>query len=200
MVQSALEHLLRTCEDLGRIDSDVDQILVRMMKTFDEDRLLEDLFEASDPSWKKGKAGGFRKKATEILAVNKTRIEQLIEQYLEPIPEKNVPEDFEPGHPERGLPPSLGLTFDRAGDVLDVPEPVEEVMAAHAEAAHLAPDLTISLTKARARKKHWRIRLEVANEGEKDAPGGTVEVVVIDSDEENVLVEEVGAPTRSGGG
>jgi hypothetical protein len=153
MVQSALEHLLRTCEDLGRLDSDVDQVLVRMMKTVDDDQLLEDLFETSDPAWKKGKLGGYRKEAAEILAVNTTRIEELIEHYIAPNPQKHVPEDFEPGHPERGLPPSLGLTFNRDGAVLDVPDTVDEVSAALAEAAHIAPDLLVSLTKARARKK-----------------------------------------------
>jgi len=190
MVQSALEHLLRTCEDLGRLDSDVDQVLVRMMKTIDEDRLLEDLFEASDPAWKKGKLGGFRDQATEILAVNKQRVEELIELYIKPIPRKNVPGDFEPGHPDRGLPPSLGLTFDRDGNVLDVPDTVDEVTAAHAAAAHHAPDLSVNLKKARARKKGWRVVVEVTNEGEEDASGGMLEVVVIDSAEESVLAKQ----------
>jgi hypothetical protein len=190
MVQSALEHLLRTCEDLGRLDSDVDQVLVRMMKTVDDDGLLDELFEASDPAWKKGKLGGFRKEAAEILAVNKTRVEGMIEHYIKPIPHKNVPDDFEPGHPELGLPPSLGLTFERDGNVLDVPDTVDEVLAAHAEAAHFAPDLSVDLKKAKARKNGWRISLEVANTGEEGVPGGTVGVVVVDSEEETVLAKK----------
>jgi hypothetical protein len=190
MVQSALEHLLRTCEDLGRLDSDVDQVLVGMMKTIDEDHLLDELFEASDPTWKKGKLGGFRKEAEEILAVNKKRVEELIEYYLKPIPHKNIPEEFEPGHPEHGLPPSLGLTFDKDGNVLDVPDTVDEVLAAHAEAAHIAPDITVNLTKAKTRKKDWRIHLEIANTGEEGASDGTVDVVVIDSAEEKVLAKK----------
>ncbi len=190
MVQSAIEYLLRTCEDLGRLDSDVDQVLVGMMKAIDDDRVLEDLFEASDPAWKKGKLGGFRPDAEEILAVNKTRVEELIENYLEPIPRKNIPEEFEPGHPERGLPPSLGLTFDPDGNVLDVPDTVDEVLAAHAEAAHLAPDITIDIEKAKTRKKGWRLHLEVGNSGEEGVSGGTIEAIVIDSREESVLAKK----------
>lgn len=189
MVQSALEHLLRTCKDLGRLDTDVDQILAEMMKTLDEDRLLDELFEASDPAWKKGKMGGFREQADEIMAVNKRRVEELIENYIEPIPVKNVPDDFEPGHAERGLPPSLGLNFDEDGNVLDVPDTVEEVLAAHAEAAHHAPDLAIDIRKAKTRKKGWRLHLVIANEGEEGVSGGTLELVVVDADEENVLAK-----------
>jgi hypothetical protein len=190
MVQSALEHLLLSCEDLGRLDSDVDEILVRMMKTIDEDGVLEDLFEASDPAWKKGKLGGHRQQAAEIFAVNKTRVEELIQRYVQPIPQKNIPEQFEPGHPERGLPPSLGLAFDQDGEILDVPDTVDEVTAAYAAAAHLAPDLSVSLTKAQARKKGWRVQVEVANHGEEGVSGGTLEVVVIDGAEESVLAKK----------
>jgi hypothetical protein len=187
MVQSALEHLLRTCEDLGRLSADIDQILAEMMKTIDEDRLLVELFDASDPAWKKGKMGGYRDEADEIMAVNKMRVEELIERYIEPIPHNNVPEDFEPGHPELGLPPSLGLNFDTDGNVLDVPDTVEEVLAAHAEAAHHAPDLSIDIKKAKARKTGWRLRLLIANEGEEGVSGGTLELVVVDAAEETVL-------------
>lgn len=190
MFQSALYHLLQTCDDLGRLDSDVDEILAEMMRMIDEDLLLDRLFEASDPAWKKGKLGGLRKKGAEIVAANKKRIEELIELYIAPNPLKGVPEDFEPGHPERGLPPSLGLTFDRDGNVLDVPDTVAEVMAAHAEAAHLAPDLAVNLTKAKARKKRWRVVVDIVNEGEEGVSGGTVEVVVVDSGEETVLAKK----------
>jgi hypothetical protein len=189
MVQSALEHLLRTCEDLGRLNADIDQILAEMMKTIDEDRLLVELFDASDPAWKKGKMGGYRDEADEIMAVNKRRVEDLIERYIEPIPHNNVPEDFEPGHPGLGLPPSLGLNFDTDGNVLDVPDTVNEVLAAHAEAAHHAPDLSIDIKKAKARKQSWRLHLVIANEGEEGVSGGTLELVVVDAAEETVLAK-----------
>jgi hypothetical protein len=190
MVQSALEHLLRTCEDLERLDSNVDEVMVRTMKTLDEIQLLQGLFEASDPAWKRGKLGGFRRHSAEIMTVNKTRVEEMIERFVAPIPQKDVPEDFKPGDPERGLPPSLELTFDRDGNGFDLPDLAADVLAAQAKAAHFAPDLAVNITKARARKKSWRVRVEAFNQGEEDVSGVTVEVVVIDSGKETVLAKK----------
>lgn len=190
MVQSALEHLLRTCDDLERLDSNVDEILVRNMKTLDDIQLLQGLFEASDPAWKQGKLGGFRRHAAEIMTVNKTRVEEMIERFVKHIPQKDVPEDFKPGDPERGLPPSLGLTFDRDGNVLDLPDLVADVLAANAKAAHFAPDLAVNITKAQARKKSWRVRVEIFNQGEEDVSDVAVDVVVIDSGKETVLAKK----------
>jgi hypothetical protein len=67
---------------------------------------------------------------------------------------------------------------------------VDEVTAAYAAATHLAPDLSVSLTKAQARKNGWRVRVEVANHGEEGVSGGTLEVVVIDGAEESVLAKK----------
>jgi hypothetical protein len=193
MVQSALEHLLRTCDDLERLDSNVDEIMVRTMKVLDDVQLLQGLFEASDPAWKRGKLGGFRRRGAEIMTVNKTRVEEMIERFVAPIPQKNVPKDFKPGDPERGLPPSLGLMFDRDGNVLNVLDLAADVLAAHAKAAHFAPDLAVNITKARARKKRWRVRVEVFNRGEEGVSDVRVDVVVIDSGKETVLARKSGS-------
>ena len=52
-LQSALDHLLATCDDLGRLSADRDIRLIEIMKMLYEDGLMDDLFEASDPRWKR---------------------------------------------------------------------------------------------------------------------------------------------------
>jgi hypothetical protein len=88
MVQSAIDHLLMTCEDLGRMDVDRDQRLVKIMTMLYDNDLMDDLYETSDPSWKRGKTGGFRPEGPAIKLANKTRFEAFIERQLKSMPEK----------------------------------------------------------------------------------------------------------------
>ena len=202
MVQSALDHLLATCEDLGRLDVDRDRELVRLMKLLFEAGLLADLFEQSDPDWKRGKLGGLRPEGHQIRAANKLRLEQTIARHFASLPETRVPGDFRPGDPERGIPPSLKIPFDKDGRILSQ-QSVEEAWSRWQEAAEASPDVVVSIEGARifqgtgARGSGgWRILIEAENQGQLDSQAGPVDVIVVDSDRESLL-GQASQPLRS---
>jgi len=192
MVQSALDHLLKTCEDLGRLDGNRDRKLIVLMLMLHDDGLLSALFENSDPDWKRGKLGGVRPESVGIRAGNKKLVEEFIDRQISSLPEKNIPADFEPGT-EQGLPPHLAIPFDRDGNVV-ARRSAKEALAKWAAASERSPDITLSVDQARidyrgtkARPSGWRLRLHATNQGEIESPAGQIEIVVIDSDDETVL-------------
>ncbi len=192
MVQSALDHLLKTCEDLGRLDGDRDRQLIVLMTMLYDDGLIDALYENSDPDWKRGKLGGVRQEHMHIRAGNKKLVEEFIERKLMLLPEKNIPADFEPGT-ERGIPPHLEIPFDRDGNIVSN-QSAREAMAEWAAASERAPDIALSLDEARidyrgtkGRLSGWRIKLHATNEGEIESVAGQIEIIVIDSDDEKVL-------------
>ena len=195
MVQSALDHLLATCDDLGRLDVDRDIRLIEIMKTLYADGLMDDLFEASDPDWKRGKLGGYRSEGPAIKAVNKQRVEELIEKFFKPLPQKNVPPDFAPGT-EQGIPASLAIPFDQDGNIVNN-RSVREALTDWAAASDRAPDVALSLDNARIyyrgsgqlQRSGWRLRISASNLGEIESAAGQIEIVVIDSDDETVLAQ-----------
>ena len=195
MVQSALDHLLATCDDLGRLDVDRDIRLIEIMKMLYDHGLMDDLFEASDPDWKRGKLGGFRSAGPKIEAINKERVEKLIEYFVKPLPQKNVPANFAPGT-ENGIPASLAIPFDQDGNIVDN-RSVKEAWKEWAAASERAPDVALSLDDARIyyrgsgqlQRSGWRLHLSASNIGEIESAAGRIEIVVIDSDDETVLAQ-----------
>ena len=147
MVQSALDHLLATCENLGRLDVDRDIRLIEIMNSLYADALMDDLFEAGEPDWKRRKLGTYRSKGSAIKAANKDRVERLIVDLFKPLPEKNIPPDFAPG-PETGIPPSLRIPFDRDGNIISK-RGVKEAMRDWAAASDRAADVILSIDDAR---------------------------------------------------
>jgi len=143
MVQSALDHLLKTCEDLGRLHDDRDRELIVLKTMLYADGIMDALYEQSEPDWKRGTLGGFRKEGPEIKSANKKRIEEFIEQKFMQRPDKNIPVDFEPGT-ERGIPPHLAIPYDRDGEIVSN-RSVKEAMARWAVASERSPDVTLSL-------------------------------------------------------
>ncbi len=194
MLQSALDHLLATCEDLGRLTEDRDLRLIQIMTTLYADGLMDDLFEASDPGWKRGKTG-CRDGCFTIIATNKERIEQLIVDLFKPLPEKNVPPDFAPGT-ELGIPESLAIPFSQDGEVI-VSRSIRQEMRDWASASDRAPDVALSLedaqvnyrASARLGPAGWRLLIRTTNQGEIESAEGRIEIVVIDSDDEAVLAQ-----------
>ena len=192
MVQSALDHLLKTCDDLGRLHGDRDRELIVLMTMLYDDGVMDALYENSDPGWKRGKLAGVRQEAIDIRAGNKKLVEEFIERKFMPLPEKNVPADFEAGT-EQGLPPHLEIPFDRDGNIISS-QSAREAMANWAAASERAPDITLSLDEAQidyrgtaGRPSGWRLRLHATNVGEIESVAGQIEIIVIDSDDETVL-------------
>ncbi len=192
MVQSALDHLLKTCEDLGRLHGDRDRELIVLMTMLYSDGLIDALYENSDPGWKRGKLGGVRQEAIDIRAGNKKLVEEFIERKIMPLPEKNVPADFEPGT-ERGISPHLEIPFDRDGNIV-MHRSVKEAMANWAAASERSPDITLSVDQVRTDYRGtkgsasgWRLRLHATNVGEIESSAGQIEIIVVDSDDETVV-------------
>jgi hypothetical protein len=192
MVQSALDHLLKTCDDLGRLYDDRDRELIVLMTMLHDDGLLHALFENSDPGWKRGKLGGVRPESVDIRAGNKKLVEEFIERQILSLPGKNIPTDFAPGT-EQGIPPHLAIPFDSDGNIL-TRQSAKEAMAKWVAASERSPDITLSIDDARidyrgtkSRPSGWRLRLHATNQGEIESPAGQIEIVVIDSDDETVV-------------
>jgi len=194
MVQSALDHLFHTCEDLGRLDGDRDRELITLMTTLYGDGLMDALYESSDPGWKRGKTGGYRPEGPAIRSANKAQIEEFVERYLTSFPEKDIPADFEPGT-DRGIPDFLTIPYDSDGKII-VRRSIKEAMTEWAAASERSPDVALSLEDARidyraggSRPSGWRLSLQAVNSGEIESAEGQIEIVVIDSDDETVLAQ-----------
>lgn len=193
MVQSALDHLLATCDDLGRLSVDRDMRLIEIMTILYTDGLMDELFEASDPRWKRGKTG-CRNECIAIKAINKERIEQFIVDFFKPLPGKNVPPDFEPGT-ELGIPESLAIPFSQDGEVI-VSRSIRQDMREWASASDRSPDMVLSLEDVQVNYRSsgrlragWRLLIRTTNQGEIESAEGRIEIVVIDSDDETVLAQ-----------
>jgi hypothetical protein len=194
MIQSSIDHLLATCADLGRLSEDPDVTLVELMLRIYDTNLLEELYQASSPSWKRGKLG-CRAVCQQIETANKERIEQVIMDRVKSRPEKHVPADFAPG-PDTGFPDSLTIPFDPSGAVLTTVS-IREAMQSWAAASERSPDIVLELTDAQINYRRsranelpgWRVTIIASNVGEIESAAGQIEVVVIDSDDERVLAQ-----------
>ena len=195
MVQSALDHLLATCDDLGRLDVDRDRRLIEIMNSLYADALMDDLFDASEPDWKRRKLGSYRKEGPLIKAVNKERVEQLIFDLYKPLPDKNIPADFTPGQ-QTGIPSSLAIPFDQDGNIVTRLS-VRDAMRGWAAMSERSPDVSLSMLDARIYYRRsgkrqpsgWQVRMSASNVGEIESAAGQIEIVVIDSDDETVLAQ-----------
>ena len=116
MIQSALDHLLMTCKDLDRLKMDPDELLVLMMQRLMEDNLLEDLYEMSNPNWKRGRMGGLNAKGFRIISANKARIEELMLDHSDQFTNKNIPSDFFK-EASGSIPPPLKIPVDQSGRI-----------------------------------------------------------------------------------
>jgi hypothetical protein len=190
MTQSALDHLLATCDDLGRLDVDPDRELVRLMLWAFRTEFPDVLYEQSNPGWKRGRAGGFRPEGDEIKAANRRWIEEVIAEHIAAQPGKNVPDDFTPGDLERGIPPSLQIPFGADGRVLSK-ESVASSWRQWLNAAEYSPDVVVSLERVTIDWGGWQAHLTAVNEGELASEAGRMEVVVVDSDDERLLGQGV---------
>ena len=193
MAQSALEHLLRTCVDIGRAgepphEGDVDYYLVWLMRLVLQDGLMDDLYEIGDPTWKKGKIKGIRKSHQVIRERSQQRIEEFVER-LKAYPDKKVPEWFTAGDPERGIPPVLQIPYDKEGNILSkpgAPDPVEEVLARN-RADREEEDLRVYIDGYSRFQGGFTVRLAAANVGTESADAGSIDVYVIDPDQQTEL-------------
>ena len=119
MVAQILDHLYRVCAIRGRTQTaDTDRSLVTHFLALIDDPMLGELHASNSPKWKTfGKRG---KKAKRMLANNHRLIEEYVERRSKPVPEKNVPADFSAGDPEHGIPPPIGIRYDKNGELEEI--------------------------------------------------------------------------------
>jgi len=130
-VQATLDHLALLCGEMGRLPADVgdpDEALPVFLGQVSDNRLVRDLIEASDPGWRKSLKGGLTKSGGHIMSQNIRLIEQYVLAEIAPLPGKGVPDAFQPGSDEFGIPEPLELDFDSDGRLLsELTEHVERV-------------------------------------------------------------------------
>ena len=121
MISQSLYHMLLVCSEWGRepeSGNDPDRALVDIYWDLIDDGSMQRLFDSNTPRWKKW--GKRWKKGKQILAENHLIIEKLIERRATATPGRDIPADFTPGDPERGIPPPIGLRLDKDGNVTEV--------------------------------------------------------------------------------
>ena len=192
MVQSALDHLIRTCGDLGRLDdpdlptSDPDYFLVWLMRLLVRDGVMEDLYEIHDPAWKKGKIKGVRKRHLQIREDSVLRVEEAVAG-MRGYMQKRIPGDFVPG--ENGIPEVLQIPYDKDGNILAAPsspDPVQEVLARNR--VDREEEEIVLLVEAKSQfSGGFHVDVVVANFGTEASDPGSVEVYVIDADSEEQI-------------
>ncbi len=119
MIDQTIYHMLRVCAAWGRTpEGDADLALVDVYWELADEPLMDVLFDTNTPRWKRW--GKRWKMGKEILRRNHQLIEELIAKRGAGRPERNIPDDFTPGDPEKGLPPPLGLRYDKDGELQEI--------------------------------------------------------------------------------
>jgi hypothetical protein len=180
MVGATLDFMAKMCAALDRIpdDEDPDIAMMAMLGDLLVDRWFDEVVNQSRTNWRT-KLGGFTKEGKEIMAQNKLRIEKMIEGYLKPIPEKGVPDDFQPGDPDHGIPMRLALQFDKNGNLEFELDPTIAEAYEVEEGARQGDD-RVWLEKAEPVEDGWQVTIIANNEGGRPISAGRVRLVVAD--------------------
>lgn len=123
MIVQSLFFLFEVCEARdGAPEDEAEQAIGELMLTrggpFVFDPRVEELFVSGSPKWRiLGERG---KKGKQVLANSHRLVEELIEFRSQQRPVRKLPEDFTPGDPEKGLPPPIGLRYDKNGELIEV--------------------------------------------------------------------------------
>jgi hypothetical protein len=121
MIGQTLTHMIEVCTIRGRTvghDEDPERFLAEVLTELRDEPLMEELYEYNSRKWKNWGIRG--KKGKAILAENHRLIENLIQRRSIGHPERKIPSDFQPGDPEHGIPPPIGLKYNKKGDLLKV--------------------------------------------------------------------------------
>ena len=121
MIDQTLYQMLQVCAAWGRLPddgNDADRAIVDIYWKFIDHPVMDKLFESNTPRWKKW--GKRWKMGKRILAENHLLVEEMIALRAEQYPEREIPDDFTPGDPEKGLPPPLGVRYDKDGELVEV--------------------------------------------------------------------------------
>ncbi len=192
-IQATLDHMALLCREMDRLPDGVegsDQALEMFLDQVMGERLIRDLIDASDPGWRNTLKGKLTDRGVHVMAENVHRIERYLEQQVAPLPDKNVPADFEPGSDPRGIPEPIELDFDSDGTLLSDLDLHLEGLGRHPEDDHLdAADHYVRVVRAKPTRKGWKVQVEVTNIGDKPMPAGELVAIAIDAVQEAHLGE-----------
>ncbi len=123
MIVQSLFLMLKVCEareqaPAQHAERSVGSLMMTKAGPFVFDPRVDELFVSGSPKWRTlGRRG---KKGRQVLANAHRLVEELIEFRSHQRSERKIPEDFTPGDPEKGLPPPIGLRYDKNGDLVEV--------------------------------------------------------------------------------
>lgn len=140
MISQSLHHMLQVCAAWGRepeSGNDTDRAIVQIYWDFIDVEMMEDLFDSNTPRWKKW--GKRWKKGKQILAENHLLVEKMIELRATATPGRDIPADFTPGDPERGIPPPIGMRLEQDGSVTEILG-VETQLSPEYDGSDLSPE------------------------------------------------------------
>jgi hypothetical protein len=188
MVQATLDHMFRLCGALDRLPAGVDDpdlaLLDRVFEV-DEDPLIDDLIQSSNPKWRIKWLGGLTKKGRRIVAQNRQRTEEFIDRSVRKDPAKTVPDDFRPGDDEFGIPDPIPLRFDVEGRLVsDLDRSIARAHELDEKDLERGNDQLV-LERAREVEGGWEVRVAIRNSGDTSVPEGRIRFMVSD-----VLAEE----------
>jgi hypothetical protein len=121
MIDQTAYHMLQVCAAWDRLPNagnDADRAIVDIYWELVDHSVMDKLFDSNTPRWKKW--GKRWKMGKRILAENHLLVEEMIALRAEQYPERDIPDDFTPGDPEKGLPPPLGVRYDKDGELVEV--------------------------------------------------------------------------------
>lgn len=121
MISQSLHHMLQVCAAWGRepeSGNDPDRAIVQIYWDFIDLEVMDQLFDSNTPRWKKW--GKRWKQGKKILAENHLLVEKIIELRANASPGRDIPADFTPGDPERGIPPPIGMRLEQDGSVTEI--------------------------------------------------------------------------------
>jgi len=121
MFDQTIDHMVEVCVARGREawrGGDPDLFRSTLYRELVGEELLEEMYLYNARNWKR--FGVLTKKGKEILAKNHLLIERLIEKYGLRYPDRGIPEEFTPGDPDHGLPPPIGVRYDKSGELEEI--------------------------------------------------------------------------------
>ncbi len=121
MIRQTMDFMMEFRASTGRPvggGGDPDRALAELFLELSSEPIMDDLYMINSPRWKTWGVRG--KKGRVILARNHLLVEELISKWGKERPDLKVPADFTPGDPEKGLPPPIGMSYRKNGDIVAV--------------------------------------------------------------------------------
>jgi len=169
MVQGSVAGLCRMCALLHRMgasDEDFDARVAELIAKLDESGLMDDLFRSSDPRWRERVLGGSSRLSREVLARNRSRIEEFLGG--------------------EAVPPPIAIGYARGGVVADRGPNRHTRRWARMDENERFPAagparLELSVVSAERETGGWAVIVAARNRGDRPISAGSVSAAVVEA-------------------